>query len=54
MICVIGDNLEGADILLEYGANPNYSSPEGKDLLFWAVSDEMKELLYRYGAVVDE
>lgn len=45
MSCVIGDDLDGAVILIDAGADVHYALGDGRDLLFWARSDAMRRLL---------
>ncbi len=44
------DNLEGVKFLLELGANPNLKDEDGETTLQKTDSDEIKQLLKRYGA----
>ena len=47
---VMFDNMDLADFLMEKGADVNFRNPDGESLLDRARSEEMKELLIRYGA----
>jgi hypothetical protein len=55
MVAVFANNVEGARILLEHGADPNarVSAPEPSGSAIFFADSEMIALLLRYGADVD-